>query len=113
MSELRDGIKNDALTLRFQPIVNNHTQSVGEVEVLVRLEHKIHGSMVPDEFIPLAELTGLIYPLTQWVMRNALRQQAAWRKLGLDIGMAVNVSAQTLIDPEFIAQVTGLLAAHD
>jgi len=113
MSELRDAIKNDELTLRFQPIVNNHTQSVSEAEVLVRWEHKIHGTMVPDEFIPLAERTGLIYPLTQWVMRNALRQQAAWRKLGLDIGMAVNVSAQTLLDPEFIDQVTGLLAAHD
>src|SRR3569623_2074977 len=113
MSELRDAIKNDELTLRFRPIVNNHTQSVSEAEVLVSCEHKIHGTMVPDEFIPLAERTGLIYPLTQWVMRIALRQQAAWRKLGLDIGMAVNVSAQTLLDPEFIDQVTGLLAAHD
>ena len=113
MSELRDGIKNDELTLRFQPIVNNLTQAVGEVEVLVRWEHKIHGTMVPDEFIPLAERTGLIYPLTQWVIKNALKQQAAWRKLGLDIGMAVNVSAQTLLDPEFADQVTGLLAAHD
>lgn len=113
MSELRDAIKNDELTLRFQPIANNHSHSISEAEVLVRWEHKVHGTMVPDEFIPLAERTGLIYPLTQWVIKNALRQQAAWRKLGLDIGIAVNVSAQTLLDPEFIDQVTGLLAAYD
>src|SRR3569623_2044907 len=112
MSELRDAIKNDELTLRFQPIVNNRTQSLSEAEVLVRWEHKIPGTMVPDEFIPLAERTGQINPLTQWVMRNALRQQAAMRKLGLDIGMAVKVSAQSLRVPEVFVQVSGLLAAH-
>jgi len=113
VSELREAIKNDELSLRYQPIVNNLTQIVSEAEVLVRWEHKIHGTLNPDEFIPLAERSGLIYPLTQWVIKNALRQQAAWRKLGLDLGMAVNISAQTLLDPEFVDQVTGLLAAHD
>jgi diguanylate cyclase (GGDEF)-like protein len=113
MSELRDAIKNDELTLRFQPIANSATQSINEAEVLVRWQHKIHGTMNPDEFIPLAERTGLINPLTQWVIKNALRQQATWRKLGLDIGIAINISAQTLLDPEFAEEVTGLLAAHE
>ena len=113
MSELRDAIKNGELTLRFQPIANSATQRIGEVEVLVRWQHKTHGIMTPDEFIPLAERTGLINPLTQWVINNALRQQAAWSKLGLDIGISINISAQTLLDPDFAEQVTGMLAAHE
>ena len=113
MSELREAIKNDELTLRFQPIINNRSNGVHEVEVLVRWDHKIHGTMTPDEFIPMAERTGLIYPITQWVIKNALKQQAAWRAIGLDVGIAVNISAQTLLDPEFPDQVTGLIAAYD
>ncbi len=113
MSELREGIKNNELTLRFQPIVSNRTNGIHEVEVLVRWDHKIHGIMTPDEFIPMAERTGLIYPITQWVIKNALKQQAAWRAVGLDVGIAVNISAQTLLDPEFPDQVTGLIAAYD
>jgi diguanylate cyclase (GGDEF)-like protein len=113
MSELRDAIKNDELTLRFQPIANSATQRIGEAEVLVRWQHKTHGIMSPDEFIPLAERTGLINPLTQWVINNALRQQAAWCKLGLDMGISINVSAQTLLDPDFPEQVTNMLSAHD
>jgi diguanylate cyclase (GGDEF)-like protein len=113
MSELRDAIKHDELTLRFQPIANSATRGVSEAEVLVRWQHKTHGVMTPDEFIPLAERTGLINPLTQWVIKNALQQQATWRKLGLDIGISINISAQTLLDPEFAEQVTGLLAAYE
>lgn len=113
MSELREAIKNDELSLRFQPIVSNRTNGVHEVEVLVRWDHKVHGTMTPDEFIPMAERTGLIYPITQWVFKHALIQQAAWRAIGLDVGIAVNISAQTLLDPEFPDQVTGLIAAYD
>ena len=113
MSELRDAIKNDELTLRFQPIANSATRNIGEAEVLVRWQHKTHGIMTPDEFIPLAERTGLINPMTQWVIKHALRQQATWRKLGLDIGISINISAQTLLDPEFAEQVTGLIAAYE
>lgn len=113
MSELRDAIKNDELTLRYQPIANSESGGVSEAEVLVRWQHKTHGIMMPDEFIPLAERTGLINPLTQWVIENGLRQQAAWRKLGLDIGISINISAQTLLNPEFAEQVTGLLAAYE
>ncbi|MEK7321867.1 MAG: EAL domain-containing protein [Pseudomonadota bacterium] len=113
MSELREAIKNDELSLRFQPIVSNRTNGVHEVEVLVRWDHKIHGIMTPDEFIPMAERTGLIYPITQWVIKHALIQHVAWRTMGLDMGIAVNISAQTLLDPEFPDQVTGLIAAYD
>ena len=113
MSELRDAIKNDELTLRYQPIASSESGGISEAEVLVRWQHKNHGIMMPDEFIPLAERTGLINPLTQWVIKNGLQQQAAWRKLGLDIGISINISAQTLLNPEFAEQVTGLLAAYE
>ncbi len=113
MSELREAIKNDELSLRFQPIICNRTNGVHEVEALVRWDHKIHGTMTPDEFIPMAERTGLIYPITQWVIKHALIQYVTWRTIGLDVGIAVNISAQTLLDPEFPDQVTGLIAAYD
>ena len=73
------------------------TRSSG-AEVLLRWAHPVHGWLPPDEFIPLAEHTGLIVPLTNYVLDHALRQMGAWRAQGLDIGVAVNLSARTLIE---------------
>jgi EAL domain-containing protein (putative c-di-GMP-specific phosphodiesterase class I) len=69
--------------------------------------------MKPDDFIPLAERTGLIKPLTLWVLNEGLRQCAQWNQNGFDVGVCVNLSAPTLLDPEFSDTVTGTLAAYD
>ena len=69
--------------------------------------------MYPDEFIPLAERTGLIKPLTMWVLNHALRQCTSWRKEGLTLGVAVNLSAQVLFDLDLPDIIAGALAAHD
>ncbi|HHM06403.1 MAG TPA: phosphodiesterase [Gammaproteobacteria bacterium] len=112
VSDLRDAIKNNELSLRYQPMVASPSYEVIDVEALVRWEHPQHGTLTPEHFIPLAERTGLIHPLTLWVIEHALQQQAEWRSIGLEVGMAVNISAQTLLDPEFVEQVTALLESN-
>jgi EAL domain-containing protein (putative c-di-GMP-specific phosphodiesterase class I) len=113
MGELRQAIENDGLVLHFQPKVDLRSGLVGEVEVLVRWNHPKHGLMYPDEFIPLAERTGLIKPLTLWVLHHALDQSSAWKQDGLALGVAVNLSAQVLFDLDLPDIVAGALAARD
>lgn len=113
MGELRHAIENDHLVLHFQPKVNVKSNIIDGVEALVRWQHERHGLMPPDEFIPLAERTGLIKPLTHWVLRASLKQCAAWRLTGLNLCVAVNLSAQGLMDMELPDTVAGLLASND
>jgi EAL domain-containing protein (putative c-di-GMP-specific phosphodiesterase class I) len=81
------------------------------VEALVRWEHPQQGMIPPDEFISLAEQTGLIKPLTEWVMETALRQSIAWRKAGLVVPIAVNLSARNLRDAELVDKLEQMLSA--
>lgn len=113
MGELREAIKENELVLHYQPKILTASGRLYAVEALVRWEHKKHGLMPPDEFIPIAERTGLIQDLTVWVLRQSLRQCANWHKKGFPIGVAVNISSRCLLDPEFPDIVTGLLAAYD
>ncbi len=113
MGELRQAIENEGLVLHFQPKVDLKSGCIAETEALVRWEHPKHGLMLPDEFIPLAERTGLIKPLTLWVLNKALKQCSTWEQAGLQLGVAVNLSAQALFDLDLPDIVTGALAAHD
>ena len=113
MGELRHAIENEGLVLHFQPKVDLKSGRIGETEALVRWVHPKHGVMLPDEFIPLAERTGLIKPLTLWVLNKALKQCSAWEQAGLKLGVAVNLSAQALFDLELPDIVAGALAAHE
>ena len=112
MGELRHAIETDELILHYQPKVNIKSAQLTDVEALVRWQHPQHNLMSPDEFIPLAERTGLIKPLTMWVLNHAMHQHSNWRKTGLDIGIAVNVSAYGLLDLELPDLIAGLLASH-
>ncbi|MFN7086642.1 MAG: putative bifunctional diguanylate cyclase/phosphodiesterase [Burkholderiales bacterium] len=112
MGELRHAIERGELTLHYQPKVDIRTGMVREVEALVRWQHPSHGLMPPDQFIPLAERTGLINPLTLWVLNRSLEQCAKWRAEGLTLGVAVNLSAHTLLDQELPVIVGRTLAAH-
>lgn len=112
MGELRTAIEQRQLTLHYQPKVNVQTGRVSGVEALVRWRHPEHGMMPPDEFIPLAEQSGLIRPLTMWVIEEALRQAREWFDDGIDLDMAVNLSARSLQDPQFLQQTQELLDAN-
>jgi diguanylate cyclase (GGDEF)-like protein len=109
---LHDAIGRGELVLHFQPIVEVATGRVLAVEALVRWQHPEHGLLAPYVFVPTAERTGLIGPLTRDVLDQALRAVAAWRADGLDIAVAVNLSAQNLQDPGLVTDVRDALARH-
>lgn len=112
MSELRQAIERRQLLVYFQPKVEIKTRKVVELEALVRWPHPEHGLLPPDEFIPMAERTGLIKPLTFLVADESLKQLAAWSLEGYDLKVTINVSARVLLDPEFPDTLIGLLAAY-
>ncbi|MFT5697491.1 MAG: diguanylate cyclase (GGDEF)-like protein [Desulforhopalus sp.] len=112
MGELRRAIQNDELLMSYQPKIVSATGKLHAVEALIRWNHPQHDLMPPDDFIPLAERTGLIDDLTVWVLKKSLKQCAIWHKAGNTIGMAVNVSSLCLLNPDFPETLTGLLAAY-
>jgi EAL domain-containing protein (putative c-di-GMP-specific phosphodiesterase class I)/GGDEF domain-containing protein len=108
-SELRRAIVLDQLFLHYQPKIDLKTGAVAGLEVLTRWHHPEHGLILPDEFIPIAERTGLIIPLTLWVLHGSLVQCRSWRDLGLDTSVAVNLSMWNLDALELPEQIDGLL----
>lgn len=94
--ELETAIGSDQLFLEYQPKVDCQRRVIIGVEALVRWRHPARGRLEPGQFIPMAERTGLIEPLTDWVFMAAVKQAAAWRGTGLLLDMAVNISAQNL-----------------
>jgi diguanylate cyclase len=112
LADLRHAIDEGALSLHYQPKVELASGEVRGVEALVRWNHPELGPIPPIEFVPLAESTALIHPLTTFVLETALRQQREWQDRGYDLSMAVNLSARSLLDVALPLQVSALLAAH-
>jgi len=112
IGELRDAIERGELTLHYQPQVDLKSGHVCGVEALVRWPHPVHGLIPPDRFIPLAEQTGLIAPLTDWVLAEAIRQGRKWQRAGLLLGVSVNLSMWNLHDPALPERVAALLREH-
>jgi diguanylate cyclase len=112
LAELRRGIAEDELVLFYQPKVDLRNGEVTGVEALVRWEHPEHGLLGPMEFLPLAERTALVTPLTTWVLSAALAQCAEWLERGLDVPVAVNVSERSLHDLRFPGEVAQLLERY-
>jgi diguanylate cyclase (GGDEF)-like protein len=108
---LRRALERDQLVLHYQPKADLQSGRVYGVEALVRWQHPDHGLLGPGEFIPLAERTGLIHPLTRWVLDAALRQAGEWLRAGHELSVAVNVSTRSLLDRDFPDQVADRLAA--
>jgi len=112
VGELRRAIDEGQLVVHYQPKADMATGAIASVEALVRWAHPDHGLLSPDRFVPLAEHTGLIRPLTRWVLDTALAQCWAWERQGLDVGVSVNVSGRDLMDLHLPDEVAGLLARH-
>jgi diguanylate cyclase (GGDEF)-like protein/PAS domain S-box-containing protein len=94
-ARLRRAIAENELTLHYQPIVDIGSGELTGVEALARWDDPERGPVAPSEFIPVAERTGLIRPLSEWVLGAAARQAAAWRADGLDHMMSINVPPDT------------------
>ncbi|MBI1423192.1 MAG: EAL domain-containing protein [Gammaproteobacteria bacterium] len=109
MTELRDAIQNDELSLFYQPKVDLKTREIIGVEALLRWQHKERGFIPPTEFIPMAEQSGLIRQLTYWVISTALMQLEAWHRAKLNISVSINLSMYNLQDTDFPSQLAQLL----
>lgn len=112
LGELRQAIERDELLLYYQPKVDCATRRMSGAESLLRWHHPVYGAIMPDEFIGPAEQTGLIRPLTRWVLNRALGQWQAWNRTGIRVAIAVNLSARNLHDPELVDHVTRSLKRH-
>ena len=108
-AQLRDGIRLGELELYYQPKVGLRTRELKGVEALVRWNHPEQGLVVPDAFIPLAEQTGLIKPLSRWVVETALHQWREWHRRGLELTVAFNLSMRNLHDPHLPDMLEELL----
>ncbi len=111
-SELRHAIDRDELRLVFQPVVALPSMRLVGAEALLRWHHPELGAVRPDEFIPVAEESGLINRIGSWVLGQACRQLAAWLLAGHDVWVAVNLSPTELHAADYAGQVADVLAEH-
>ena len=109
---LRHALRDEQLELHYQPQLDLMNGHIVGVEALLRWEHPTLGAIAPDRFIPIAEETGLIVAIGDWVLRRAVEQAAAWQRAGLPpVRMAVNLSARQLMQPDLARRIEGLFAA--
>ena len=110
LTGLQHAISNDELQLHYFPRVGMRTRKINGVEALLRWRHNQQGAILPDEIIPMAENTGLIRPLAEWVVNRALRQQSQWQHAGIDLFVSINLSSVNLLDGNFLRQLRQLLS---
>lgn len=109
-NSLRAALGNNEMFLNYQPQVDTVTKKVIGVEALLRWDRKGHGLISPAEFIPLAEDTGVIFSLSDWVMKEACRQQVDWIKQGLEpVKMSVNISVMQFKQKNFLDKVVSTI----
>ena len=113
MDEFRLALQNNELDIYYQPKVNTSNRKVVSVEALLRWKNKTRGFVSPDECIPLAEQTGLILPLTIWVIKQALSDWKKWQSQGFDISVAINMSVSCLQFTDLPGTVNSLLKEHN
>jgi diguanylate cyclase len=110
---LRTAIETDALQLVFQPELNLASGRITQLEALMRWKHPQLGDLSPTEFFPIAEHTGSSRHLTSWALTRAIRHMAQWQAAGLDINIAVNLSAPDIMDPQLVEEIQDCLQTYD
>ena len=108
-SHLRHALLTNELYLHYQPQFDVVTRKIYGVEALLRWQHSELGRINPAEFIPVAEESGLIVPIGEWVFRTACEQSKAWHKEGLDLSVAVNVSGRQFREDNFVERFKNIL----
>ena len=112
LSEFRRAIDGGELVVHYQPIIDLPELRVHGAEALVRWQHPEQGLIPPAEFIQIVEQTGLIGPLTRYVLDSAIGQCAHWRLTGDDLSVSVNLSVRNLLDRNLVRDIERLLSAH-
>ena len=112
MGDLLKAIESDSLTLFLQPQVDLETMKVVGAEALIRWSHDTHGFVRPDEFIPMAEQSGLIRPLTAWVLDKILQYDKKFQQLGQDIQLSINISAKNIVEVNFVRNTLNKLIEY-
>jgi diguanylate cyclase (GGDEF)-like protein/PAS domain S-box-containing protein len=107
--EMRTAIERNEFELYYQPKQHLHSGLITRVEVLIRWNHPRRGLLMPASFVPIAERTGLIKPMTDWILDKALQQCREWQDAGAPIHIAVNVSAKSLLEETLPSKVQTLL----
>jgi diguanylate cyclase (GGDEF)-like protein/PAS domain S-box-containing protein len=111
-SQLRGALQREELVVHYQPVIHTHTSAIIGMEALVRWNHPSAGLLSPAKFVGIAEETGLIVPIGEWVLETACVQQRKWRELGLPpLGVAVNLSPRQLVDHQLIQRVLRILTS--
>ena len=113
LDELRQAVKEGAFVLHYQPQLDLKTGEILAVEALVRWPHPKLGLVPPMKFLPLAEESGLMWPLTTWVLNEAFTQCAEWRADGRCLAVSVNVATSDLLEHGFLGLIRELLERHD
>lgn len=111
LSDLRQAFEHEQLGLYYQPKMDMTSGEIHQVEALIRWQHPQRGVLPPDDFLPLAEESGLMKPLSQWVLNEAIRQCRAWSRDGIHLRVAVNLSMRDLQDTQIPQRIAGLLTA--
>jgi diguanylate cyclase (GGDEF)-like protein len=109
--ELRRAIENQEFVLHYQPQIDLRRRRVVGVEALIRWQHPQRGLLAPDQFIPMAERHGLINPITDWVMTEALKQCRQWRLAGHPLRVAVNMAGRSFQQPDLVGKIQTLVRA--
>lgn len=110
---MRQAINEGQIQLYYQPKADLRTGRIMGVEALARWDHPEFGIVGPSEFVPIAEQTGLITPLTSFVLDAAISQVHAWKDAGLELSVAVNLSARSFLDTQLAVEIPRLLAKWD
>jgi len=113
LDELREAVTRGDFVLHYQPLLELKTGQIMAVEALVRWPHPKLGLVPPDKFLPLAREAGLMWPLTKWVLDEALQQCSSWRSSGRHLAVSVNVATTDLLEAGFVNLVQGLLERYE
>ncbi len=112
-SDLRHALERNEFVLYYQPQIDIRSGSIIGVEALIRWNHPEHGMIFPDQFIPFAESTGLIGPITEWVLRTAIAQCKTWQTAGTELRISLNVTARSFQDPLLVDKLESLLSGGE
>jgi diguanylate cyclase (GGDEF)-like protein len=112
MADLHNAVKHNQILLYYQPQVRLVSKKVSAVEALLRWHHPEHGNVSPEDFIPMAESSDLIRLISNWVLEKAITQLAVWQSQGIDLCIAINLSARDLLNPALAGTIETLCSKH-